>query len=249
MDATKSPRKGGTRVAVVRAAREGRGVTTGVVLTAVVLIALVVAVAIFVGATKRSHDHAEEERAAAEAPPSVFTDRGTLRFGDPAAATVLTVSTDFACPSCRTFAQTSDTALADLTRTGKVAVEYDLVAIVGGADHYSARAANASACVAASDKDAWPAWYRSMFDQQPAKDSPGMSDDHMVDLATRAGASAPEVATCIHANRYQQFVTAHTDKVVAAGLNHTPTVRIGDRVVENLTPDGLRAAVDRAAAK
>ncbi|MCM6777058.1 DsbA family protein [Nocardia sp. CDC159] len=233
---------------VASAAHSDRGPTLGAVLTALALIVLVAAVGIFVTGTKRDRDRAEQARAAAEAPPPVYTDHGTLRFGDPAATTVFTVTTDFACPSCRTFAQTSDATLAEFAKGRQVAIEYDPVAIVDAKDGYSLRAANAAACVAASAKTAWPTWYGLMFDRQPAKDAT-LTDDQLVDLATQAGASAPEVGSCIRGQRYQQFVTAHTNSLIAAGLTHTPSVRIGDRVVENLTPDGLRAAADHATTK
>ncbi|MFI5777999.1 DsbA family protein [Nocardia sp. NPDC051570] len=232
---------------VAHAAHSGRGLSIGAALTVAALVALVAAVGVFIADTKRDRDHAEQAQAAAVAPPSVYTDRGTLRFGDPAAKSVLTVTTDFACASCRTFADTSDPALADYIKGTAVAVEYDPVAIVDAKDDYSARAANAAACVAASAKASWPAWYRLMFDSQPAKDAT-LTDDQLTDLATRSGAGAPEVGACIHTHRYHDFVTAHTKNVIAAGLTHAPTVRLGDRTIENLTPDGLRAAVDQAAA-
>ncbi|RDI59084.1 DsbA family protein [Nocardia pseudobrasiliensis] len=233
---------------VARATYSARGLTLGVALTAIALIVLVAAVGVFVTDTKRDRDHAAQARAAAEAPPSVYTDRGTLRFGDPAVATVLTVTTDFACASCRTFAETSDPALADYIKGKQVAVEYDPVAIVGGKDDYSARAANAAACVAASDKAVWPAWYGLMFQRQPAKDA-ALTDDQLVDIANRSGATSPEVGSCIHSGRYREFVTVHTKRTIAAGLTHTPTVHAGEQVVENITPDGLRAAVDRTAVR
>ncbi|NQE90486.1 DsbA family protein [Nocardia terpenica] len=233
----------------VNRATRRRRLTVGVVLTVAVLAAFVAAVVHYDATAKRDRDRAAQARAAAEAPPPVFTDRGTLRFGAADAPTVLTVTTDFACPSCRTFAQASDSALAGLIDGHRVAVDYDPVAIATEPKDYAARAANASACVAAADKNAWPAWYRLMFQHQPGPKDPSPTDDRLVDLAAQSGVTGPDVAGCIRGEHYRQFVTAHTDHAIAAGLTHTPTVRVGDRVVENITPDGLHVAIDRAAAK
>ncbi|WP_169814908.1 DsbA family protein [Nocardia crassostreae] len=227
---------------VARAARPRRYFTPFTVGAAVVLIALIAVIAVSFQARHRD----KEQAAAAVAPPAVFTADGRLRFGD--APTTVTVTTDFQCPVCREFTATTGPTLTELVRSGAIAVEYDTVAVLDRAstDRYSARASNAGVCFAVADKDAWPDFEQRVFEAQPAEGGPGLTDDRLVEIAAHAGASGSDVADCITSDRYAGFVEAHGRAAIAVGLTHVPVVKVGDQTVENLTPDGLRAAVARA---
>lgn len=229
---------------VVDAARQRRRITPARV-AAVVLIAALVTV---ITASYMGKHKDREQAAEAVAPPAVFTADGRLRFGD--APTTVTVITDFQCPVCRQFAATTEPTLNALVEAGTVAVEYDTVAALDGksADNYSSRAAAAGACVAVANKDAWLDFDQKVFAAQPAESGPGLTDDKLAELAAGAGADGPDVASCIREGRYAGFVKAHSQTAVKAGLTHVPVVKVGDQTVENLTPDGLRAAIDRATA-
>ncbi|MFD0000656.1 DsbA family protein [Nocardia sp. NPDC127526] len=227
---------------VARAAHPRRYFTPFTVAAGVLLIALVVVIAASFLAKHRD----KEQAAAAVAPPAVFTGDGRLRFGD--APTTVTVITDFQCPVCREFTATTGPMLTDLVRSGEAAVDYDTVAVLDRAstDRYSSRATNAGVCVAVANKDAWPGFEQRVFAAQPAEGGPGLTDDRLIALAAEAGASGPDVAACITSDRYAGFVEAHGRDAIAAGLTHVPVVRVDGQTVENLTPDGLRAALDRA---
>ncbi|GAB0103553.1 thioredoxin domain-containing protein [Nocardia sp. JMUB6875] len=191
-------------------------------------------------------DHDKKEAAAAVAPPAVFTPDGRLHFGS--AATVVTVITDFQCPICRQFEATTGPTLTDMVNANTVSAEYDTVAVLGGLskDDYSARAANAGTCVAVANKPAWLEFSKRLFENQPAEGGPGLSDDTLVQIAADSGVAGPDVAECIHSGRYAGFVASHSQKAIDGGLTHVPVVKVGDTTVENLTPDGLRAAIERA---
>ncbi|MGW4243585.1 DsbA family protein [Nocardia sp. NPDC004722] len=193
------------------------------------------------------HKHDEHQKAVAPvAPPAVFTPDGRLRFGT--GPTVVTVITDFQCPICHQFETTTGPALTDLVNAGTVTADYDTVAVLDGLskDNYSTRAANAGTCVAVADKQLWPDFSKRLFENQPAENGPGLTDDQLVQIAADAGVTGSDLTDCIHSGRYDGFVASHSRIAITAGLTHVPVVKVGDTVVENLGPDGLRAAIARA---
>ncbi|MEC3958823.1 thioredoxin domain-containing protein [Nocardia sp. CDC153] len=227
---------------VARATRQRR-IVTPISVGAVIVIAALIAV---VTASYLHKDDDRRQAAAAVAPPAIYTADGRLHYGS--ADTVVTVITDYQCPICRQFEITTGPTLADLVKAGTVSAEYDTVAVLDGLskDKYSSRAANASTCVGVANKGYWPDFSQRMFDNQPAENGPGLTDDKMVQLAADAGVGGPDVADCIHSGRYAGFVAAHSRQAITAGLTHVPVVKVGDTTLENLTPDGLRAAIARA---
>lgn len=227
---------------VARAANQRRLITPARAAGVVVLVALIAVITTMVVHRQRDKDQA----AAAVAPPAVFTADGRLRFGD--APITVTVITDFQCPVCRQFTATTEPTLNDMVKAGTVAVEYDTVAVLDRAskDDYSSRAANAGTCVAVANKNAWLDFDQKLFAAQPAEGGNGLGADKLVEIAGQAGVTGPDVASCIRDDRYAGFVKSHSQHAIDAGLTHVPVVKVGDQVVENLTPDGLRAAIDRA---
>lgn len=208
---------------------------------------LALAITIWVFATKSARDNDAAEHAAAVAGPSVLTADGALRFGNPAASTVITVTEDANCPDCTAFENASAATLTEFIDGGAITVDYDIVAVQDSrsSTEYSSRAANASACVAADNKDSWRAWHTKLLGQTPDEGAPGRTNDELTDLALQSGAG-PGVRDCVNNGRYRNFVEAHTKDAVDEYLTHTPMVRVNGAPVENITPDGLRAAIERS---
>ncbi|MVU83273.1 thioredoxin domain-containing protein [Nocardia sp. ET3-3] len=214
-------------------------VSVGAVIVIVALIAVITANFV--------HKHHDKQQAAADvAPPAVFTADGRLHFGT--ADTVVTVITDFQCPICHQFETTTGPTLTDMVAAGTVSADYDTVAVLNGLskDNYSTRAANAGTCVAVADKSLWPEFSKRLFENQPAEGGPGLTDDRLVQIAADAGVTGPDLADCVHSGRYNGFVASHSEKAITAGLTHVPVVKVGDTTLDNLGPDGLRAAISRA---
>nr|WP_296776849.1 thioredoxin domain-containing protein [Rhodococcus sp. (in: high G+C Gram-positive bacteria)] len=213
------------------------------VAVAVVLIALVAVI----GFNIASKDDDTTATAVAAAPSSVTAD-GAIRVGAADAKVVVTAVEDFQCPACKQFESISGDTLTDLVADGTIAVDYKPIAILDrmSSTQYSTRAANASICVADSNKDVWPAWHKAMFEQQPAEGGDGLTDDELIAIAAAAGADSPDVASCITAGTNTDYVTDATKSVIAGGVTGTPTVSVNGTVVSNPTPDGLRAAITAA---
>ncbi|OAK52429.1 DsbA family protein [Rhodococcoides kyotonense] len=210
---------------------------------AVVLIALIAVIGFSI-ASKKSDD----STATPAATPSAVTSDGAIRIGDPNAAVVVTVVEDFQCPACKQFEAISGDTLSGLVADNTVAVDYKPIAILDrmSSTNYSTRAANASMCVADADIADWPAWHTAMFEQQPAEGGSGLTDDELVAIAASAGADSAEVAGCITDGTYTDYVTSQTQTVLQGGVTGTPTVSVNGTVVQNPTPDGLRAAISAA---
>ncbi|GAC66484.1 DsbA family protein [Gordonia soli] len=219
--------------------RRRRLLIQGGVVAAIVVIVAAVVVGVVVS---RSGDDTSDA-----ATPAGVTATGAIRLGDTNAPVVITVVEDLQCPACRQFESISGSTLSELSQQKGVAVDYTTIAILDKASStdYSSRAANASYCVAEADVAKWPAWHTTMFDEQPAEGSAGLTDDRLVEIAKDAGVGG-DVANCITDGKYRDRVRATTQTALGKGVQGTPTVFVNDSQVQDVTPAGLRAAVAQA---
>ncbi|MCW4352541.1 DsbA family protein [Hoyosella sp. YIM 151337] len=209
-----------------------RAVVTGVIL----LIAVVIAVVVI---NQRSADEG--------ASPGTASEQG-IAFGPADAAVTLEVYEDFQCPACRQFETISGDTLRDLAETGEARVVYHPIAILDRASttQYSTRAASAARCVAEHAPEAWLDWQAQMYAQQPTEGGAGLTNEQMLDIAGNAGADSEELTQCVSEVRYANDVANATAESSNAGVRGTPTVLINGDPVDDMTPDGLRAAVQAA---
>lgn len=223
----------------------------GRVLTTAALLLLIALIVVGLVTQARARDRDAAAAAAAVAGPSVLTSDGMIRIGSPSAEVVATVTLDAQCTLCRTMESVSGPALTALVDRNAIAVDYNVIAIRdrSSTTGYSSRAANASACVAEADRGRWPAWRRALLDRVPAENSPGLSDQELIDLAAQADIPVtPALTECVTTGRYNAYVANQTRKAIADKVTHAPTVRIGATEVTNLTPEGIEAAVRAATA-
>ncbi|WP_206486709.1 thioredoxin domain-containing protein [Rhodococcus sp. KRD162] len=222
------------------------------ILVAVVLIALVAAIALFIVNNRSTSGDASTATSSAQGPqltPTSLTDNGAIRFGNPDATTVISVVEDFQCPACKAFESTSGSTLQQLADAGNVAVDYRPIAILDRFSNgamYSTRAANASICVAENDRDSWMNWHTTMFEKQPPENGTGLPDDELVAIAASARADSPETASCITDGSYTDWVTSQTQSVISEGINGTPNVRVNGTEISNPTPENILAAAAAA---
>ena len=121
------------------------------IVVAVVLIALVAAIALFIvnkDSTSGDASPAAGSGAStgAQLTPASLTDDGAIRFGNPYATTVISVVEDFQCPACKNFESISGSTLQQLADAGNVAVDYRPISILdrfSNGTMYSTRAASA----------------------------------------------------------------------------------------------------------
>ncbi|WP_252342064.1 MULTISPECIES: DsbA family protein [unclassified Rhodococcus (in: high G+C Gram-positive bacteria)] len=223
------------------------------VVVAVVLIALVAAIALFIvnkdSTSGDASSAAGSGATGAQLTPTTLTDNGAIRFGNPDATTVVSVVEDFQCPACKNFESISGSTLQQLAEAGNVAVDYRPISILdrfSNGTMYSTRAAGASICVAENDRDNWMSWHTAMFEQQPSEGGTGLTDDELVAIAASAGADSPAIASCITDGSYTDWVTTQTQSVLGEGINGTPNVRVNGTDISNPTPENILAAAAAA---
>ena len=118
---------------------------------------------------------------------------------------------DYGCPYCGLFETTNGQQIEELVSSGLATLEVHPVAILDrafGGSEYSTRAANAMACVAAYDPDAFLAANAALFAEQPAEQTRGHSDDEIRRII--GDANTDEVSACIGDRRFDGWVEAAT---------------------------------------
>jgi len=233
------------RAEAERQAARRRMFTVGGAVLAVIVV-LVGAVTLFRTLQKQQDDKV----AAATAPPANLTDGGIL-VGKGDAKVTIDLYEDFQCPACKAFEEADATMLRKYATDGKVKLIYRPVAILDrfSTTEYSTRALNAMGAVMNASPTSFLAFHDALFANQPPENGDGLPDATLIDLAVKAGASKAAIEAPITSGKYRGWVTKVTDeftaKVAQAG---TPTVMINGSQVKDLTPDKLKAEIDKAIA-
>ena len=210
----------------------------------VALVVVIVTVAVLAGQGDSSKT--------VEGAPAGVSKQGGIFVGAEDAPVTLTMVEDFQCPACRDF-EAANKALLDQYAAGtEVRLEYRPIAFLDrmSTTDYSSRALNAAACFQAAEPATWREFHGLLFENQPPEQSAGLSDDELVALAVKAGASGPDMSSCVKDRRYQTWVESTTDvNTNAPGFEGTPSIMVNNEVVDDPTPEGIRAAVDSASDK
>jgi len=229
--------------AAARAAaeRRRRAVIGGVVAAVVLVVALVVVVVLQTRRTSTSADAAA---------PANTTDNGyVFAVGSADAPVTLDLYEDFQCPNCKALEDSTGSTIDDLVAAGTVQVHYHGMAFLDTDenDDYSTRALNAAAVVAATaGTDAYETFHDLLFANQPDEGGSGLPDDQLIDYAAQAGASGTTVEDGIRQLTYGDWVSASTDAASKDGVTGTPTLFVDGEELDDLSPDGLTAAVSAA---
>ncbi len=197
--------------------------------SAVAVAVLVVVVGVFV-IVKNSQQSTKTVAAGgvANATPSYGFVMGA--FGAPAS---MVVYEDFQCPNCKSFEDKFGATVQKYVTGGKLNVEYRPIAILdrmSQGTNYSSRSLNAAACVSNStDVKTFKAFHDLLYKNQPAENTPGLSDDQLVAYAKQAGADSPAVSTCIKNDTFKDWAASATEAASKDGVSGTPTVRLNGK--------------------
>jgi protein-disulfide isomerase len=150
---------------------------------------------------------------------------------DPKGSTVdIRIYADYLCKLCGDFQRTNLEQLQPLVKNGAVTVEMHPVAIYtshSAGTKYSLRAANAAACVANYDPNAFWKFNWSLFQKQPVEGGPGLSDDVLKKRADASGAkNMSEIDSCIDDGRFKSWVTAASDRALNGPIPHSDVKRM-----------------------
>jgi protein-disulfide isomerase len=234
------------RAAVIREEQERRERRRrSLVVTGVVVVVLAVILVVFTALQSRRDD----STSASSAAPAGAVAGLAVPAGRASAPVTVTVYEDFMCPFCGDFESASRAAFAEDIAEGKVRFEYHVLSFLDDASstEYSTRAANALGVVLDSSGAAVAKRFHDLlFENQPAENSAGLSDDRLVDLAVESGAKESAVRSGIDGLAFEGWVEKVTEDASKAEVNSTPTVKVDGRTVTFETTDELVAEVRKA---
>jgi protein-disulfide isomerase len=223
---------------------ERRRRTVGVSAAVLVVLALIFGVAY---AVQSSRDTTGQ----AATPP-----RGSVNYGVPvgAASAPATVSIyeDFMCPVCGALERRSRGWLQKYLDQGKVRVSYHVISILDRASNgaeYSTRSANAMAAVLdTAGVDVAKQFHDLLYEHQPSEGSDGLTDQQLIDLAVKAGASRDAVTKPIETRAFEQWVKNGTDAASKLkDFQGTPTAYVdGKKLGGYQTMDQMSALLRKA---
>ncbi|MEW1962188.1 thioredoxin domain-containing protein [Microbacterium sp. NPDC077644] len=159
----------------------------------------------------------------------VNEETGAITFGT--GDTEIDTFVDFMCPICGDFEDTYGAALQDAAANDEITLNLHPISILDRYSQnteFSTRAAASVYCVAAEAPDSALDYFNLLFENQPAENTAGLTDDELAAFADQVGAGA--AADCIADGTYKRYVTSQTNQHDIQG---TPTVEIDGERIEN----------------
>lgn len=127
----------------------------------------------------------------------------------------ITIWIDYLCPVCGEFEAENGELIRTLVESGAATVEYHPIAILtsmSAGTQYSLRAANAAACVANYNPDAFFDFNEGMFAKQPDEGTEGLANAEILEIARAAGATSSSLERCMESERFYDWVQAATTR-------------------------------------
>ena len=258
-------RASGAVAAARRPNNDRTKIMVGVVVVVVLLVAVVGGVIIYnnqKNATEGKDIQAvspssSQQTASAELP--VTREDGVVVVGQSTAKVTLDVYEDFLCPACRAFEETYGAAIEQHIADGSVQVRYHMLPMLNEKSDppgYSMDSANAGLC--AADAGMFPAYHKSLFNDQPEEGSRGWDDQQLAKLGTDLGITDESFTSCVTSGEYDDLVQKNFDEVKAAPYLQqefpdgskgfgTPTLAADEKVVDTAQADWLDKLVRSAA--
>ncbi|WP_306894350.1 DsbA family protein [Agromyces albus] len=162
--------------------------------------------------------------------PTVPDDSGTVAN--------IVMYIDYLCPFCGQFEKTNSESIRTMIESGAATLEVHPIAILtnkSAGTRYSARAANASACVANSSPESFFDFNALLFENQPDEGSTGFTNDEIKALAQEAGVSSRStIDKCIDDEQFKAWVGDATNRALTSkvpnsdleSITGTPTVLV-----------------------
>jgi protein-disulfide isomerase len=205
-------------------------------------VAVVAVVAILVVAVMWMNNRATDPGVAPES-GGINQETGAIVFGDGPD----TVSTwvDFMCPFCAQFEEAEGQRITELVADGSITLEVHPVAILdrlSQGTEFSSRAASAMYAIAEADPDNAYAFLVAMYQNQPAEQSTGLTDEEIVQIAKDAGVNVTaDLEAAILDHKFLDFAQSQT---LPEGATGTPTLAVNGELVP-VTGDPQADIVDR----
>jgi len=183
--------------------------------------------------------------ASSKDPLVAHADSARIR-GNPAAKVWMILASDFQCPYCKMWHDSSDlTIRREYIDNGKVRLAFVNFPI--NSHQNAIPAAEYAMCAAAQDKF-WQ-MHDALFAAQEkwaALPEPGPA---LEQVAASVGVDVTALRSCVSAHRMRPLIEADREKASRAGVRATPSFFIGSQLLEGVQPaEELRKALDAALA-
>jgi hypothetical protein len=133
---------------------------------------------------------------------------------------------DYGQAASASFGSANASQLSSWVTAGIATLEIHPVALSSAHHRYSARAANAMACVAANDPAAFLTASDTLLTAAAKKGFSFPGDAGIAALVRKAGVTSAAVASCITGETYAAWVTAATTRATSSALPNTKTGRL-----------------------
>ncbi|MBB2975452.1 protein-disulfide isomerase [Microbacterium endophyticum] len=205
------------------AARKVNTFVIGVTIAVVVVLGGVTALVVWM-------NNAASDPGVAPEASNVNTDTGAIVFGD--GPDVVDTYIDFMCPYCNQFEQSEGETIQGLIESGDITLNVHPVSILdrlSNGTEYSSRSAGAMYAVAAADPDNAYAFLEAMYENQPAENSDGLSDDQIIQIAKDAGVNVTsDLEDAITSGEYTKYAQSQS---LPDGETGTPTLVVNDEII------------------
>ena len=137
---------------------------------------------------------------------------------------------DFGCPFCNQFETANAPQIRELIEQGYATLEVhpiNLLSTQFQGTRYSARAANASACVAAYEPESFLDVSDAFYAQQPAEDSQGFDNAGILAVLASADVESDEITNCVNNESFKGWVDAATERALTGPLPNTDAEKVG----------------------
>lgn len=141
----------------------------------------------------------------------------------------ITVYSDYMCPYCNQFETSQMSQIEQMVEDGSATLElhpFNLLDRVSLGSEYSTRSAAAAACVADHDPDDFLAFNTALYANQPSENTRGLTNDQLVALAAKAGATGDDVASCITDQHFAGWVADATNRALTQAVPNSSLPRI-----------------------
>jgi len=155
---------------------------------------------------------------------------GAITFGD--GPDKVATYVDFMCPYCGQFEETEGKTISGLVDDGSITLEVHPVTILdrlSQGTEYSSRAASAMYAVAEADPENAYAFFRALWDKRPEEQTPGLTDDELIQLAKDSGVNV--TAALEKSIKDGEYKTFAQQQQLPEGATGTPTLMVNDTLV------------------
>lgn len=191
-----------------------------------------------------------------------FDKTPTPESADPIPA--IQIYVDYQCPICQAFDVPNSAMLRSWVDTGAATIEVHPLSFLDKAslNEYSSRAANAVACVANYEPDAYFDYHALLMENQPAEGTEGPTDEQLIEFAAEVGVSGAEFESCITDKAFGDWVALSTQEALTNPIpdtdiqvSGTPTILVNGKqytwttAEELMSPERFAAFVQAASAE